>query len=215
MPRETSSISDVYDPKTGTWKPASPTVGSDSSSSQSPDDIPNSATGGESSETNSKTEADKEYIETEFNTLTGELVVVPSKKTLRIEVKNTIELLGVGRYLSGKYFVSAVKRTISKDGGYAHTLTVLKNGFGDSLKSSMSSADDTESRAELVEKSAPTFKVGDVVKIVGEAIYNTGIPVPAWVKDKTLKVQQISSDGTRVLLAPVYKWTYVRFIQKV
>lgn len=219
MPRETTSSGNsyVYDTSTGKWVPASPSIGSaPSSSTQDPEDVPSSVTGNDSnSEVDSKADADKEYIEVEFNTLVGDLSVIPSKKAIRIKVNDTVEILGVGRFLSGKYFVSAIKRTISNDNGYSQTLTVMKNGFGDSLKNSVSSTESTQSRSEKVEKSAPTIKKNDLVKIVGEAIYTNGVPVPAWVKEKTLTVQQVSSDGTRVLLMPISSWTYSRYIQKV
>ena len=208
----------VYDPSTGSWVPQSPTAGSaPSSSSSSPENVPSSSTGNDSGlQIDSKSEADKEYIEVEFNTLTGELAVVPSKKNIRIKVNDTIEALGLGNNLSGKYFVSSIKRTINKDSGYSQTLTVLKNGFGDSLKKPSEVATDIASRASIVDKSAPTLKVGDSVRVVGDAIYTNGEKISAWVKnDSNLKVQQISSDGSRVLLAPILSWTYSRYVQKV
>ena len=218
MPRETSSSAGyVYDPKTGSWVPASPSIGdAPTASTQDPEDLPSSATGNESSsEVDSKSESDKEYIEVEFNTLQGEVALNPSNKTIRLKVNDTVEILGVGRYLSGKYFIASIKRTLSKDSGYTQSITVMKNGFGDSLKESVSTSEYSESREELVEKSASAISAGDTVKIVGEAIYTTGVPVPAWVKDMTLTVQQVSSDNTRVLLMPISMWTYVRYIQRV
>ena len=182
-----SSPDYTYNPSTGTWVPSSPTIGTPpSSSSQDPENVPSSVTGDESSSTvDSKSQSDKEYIEIEFNTLEGELVVAPSKKTIRVGVNDTVEVSGVGSYLSGKYFVSAVKRTLNKDSGYSQTLTVIKNGFGDSLKRAGGNTETTESRSEKVDKSAPTFNVGDTVRIVGNAVYSNaheGVEVPAWVK---------------------------------
>lgn len=207
----------VYDPKTGTWIPASPSMGNaPTASSQSPEDVPSSSTGNDSSsKVDSKTEADKKYIETEFNTLVGELVVAPSKKNIRIKVNDTVEVQGVGNHLSGKYFVSSVKRTLDKDGGYSQTLTVIKNGFGDSLKKASSKQSSSISREVAVEKSAPEFKVGDTVVIVGDAIYTNGKPIPVWVKRNSLTIHQISSDGATVLLMPISSWTYIRYVQKV
>ena len=204
----------VYDTKTGKWIPKSSTVGD--SSSQDPENVPSSSTGNDSnSQVDSKEESDKEYIEVEFNTLVGDLAVNPSMKTIRLKVSDTVEILGVGSNLSGNYFVSSIKRTISKDSGYSQTLNVLKNGFGDSLKKPIETKETEESRVETVEKSAPQFKVGDTVRIVGDAIYDTGQKVPAWVKEETLTVRQISSDNARVLLMPILSWTYVRYVQKV
>ena len=64
-----------------------------------------------------------------------------------------------------------------------------------------------------------SFAKGDSIKIVGDgAVYSNasaGVKVPNWVKQKTLTVQQVSSDGTRVLLQPINSWTYVKYVQKV
>lgn len=208
----------VYDTATGTWVPVSPSIGTPpSSSTQDPEDVPSSSTGEESSsEVDSKTEADKEYIEVEFNTLVGELVVSPSKKTIRIKVNDTVDLVGLGSHLSGKYFVSAVKRTLDKDSGYSQTITVIKNGFDDSLKKKTeSSTETTPSRLAQVVKSAPKVSVGDSVKIVGtRPIFITGDVIPAWVRELNLVVNQISTDGSRVFLMPISAWTYSRYVQK-
>lgn len=211
----TQSGSYVYDPASGTWIPVSPTTGTPpSSSSQNPEDVPSSSTGGSSSQVDSKNEADKEYIETEFNTLLGEMVVIPSKKTVRLKVNDTVNVEGLGSYLSGKYFVSAVKRTLNSS-GYSQTLTVIKNGFGDSLKKkSDSSTGTSKSRLATVSKSATPVKVGDRVRVVGNAIFITGEKIPSWVKNRSLTVEQISSDGSRVLLMPISSWTYSRYVQK-
>lgn len=231
MPDNTSYSTDssraigyTYDPSSGTWVPVSPTIGTPpSASTQEPESVPTSATGNTSSGVDSKSKSDKKYIEIELNTLVGELVVSPSEKNIRIKINDTVEVLGVGSHLSGKYFVSSVKRTLNKDSGYSQTLTVIKNGFGDSLKKktnsssgsiSSSTPDSTSDRVKAVEKTAPQIKIGDTVKIVGNAIYTNGEPVPAWVKQKNLTVNQISSDGTRVLLTPIYSWTYIRYVQK-
>lgn len=223
----------TYDPKTGKWVPSTPTTGttpsssssssspsSTNTSSQYPEKVPSSSTGNKpKSKVDSKTKSDKKYIESEFNnTLTGELVVSPSKNNIRIGVNDTVEILGIGNYLSGKYFVSSVKRTIDKDSGYSQTITVMKNGFGDSLKKSSGGSKTDKSRSKKVEKSAPTLKVGDTVKIVGNAVYSNaseGVVVPKWVKEKVLTVNKISSDGNRVLLMPIFSWTYVRYVKKV
>lgn len=218
----------TYDPKKGKWVPSSPTTGTTPSSSPSstdtpsqyPEKAPSSSTGNKpKSKVDSKTKSDKKYIESEFNnTLTGELVVSPSKNNICIGVNDTVEILGIGNYLSGKYFVSSVKRTIDKDSGYSQTITVMKNGFGDSLKKSSEDSKTDKSRSKKVEKSTPTLKVGDTVKIVGNAVYSNaseGVVVPKWVKEKVLTVNKISSDGNRVLLMPIFSWTYVRYIKKV
>lgn len=217
--RDSSAL--VYDPKTGKWVPSSPASSSASQTHSSPNPGKSPAPSGEpkksaSPPSDSKAAADKEFIEVEFNTLTGDLALTSTEKSIRIKVGDTIRLEGVGKYLSGLYFVSSIKRSLSKDNGYTHTLSLIKNGFGDSLKKSPPTA---ETRKEEVKKDTAPFKVGDKVRIVGDsATYSNaseGVKVPKWVKQKTLTIDAISKDGTRVRLNPIWSWTYIKNIQKV
>lgn len=241
MPNDTYNSSSgqrteyVYDPTTGKWKPvtySSPSSSSGSASggttapakapakapaaSPKPPNVVNSA----NSQVNSQAIADKEFIEIEYNTLTGELMLAVNPTTIKIKVGQTIEIKGVGKYLSGLYYVSSIKRKIDNSSGYTQTLTVIKTGFGSSLKKIEPPAAPPP-RKEPVPKAPPTpaLKVGDKVKIVGaNAVYSNaddGVKVPEWVKKKVLTVDAISSDGTRVRLMPIWSWTYVKFIQKV
>lgn len=93
--------------------------------------------------TDSKTDAEKEYIDIEFNTLTGDCSVLPTKQNMKLKVGNTIKMLGVGKFLSGLYFISEIKRTISNDGAYSMSLVLYKNGFGDNFKSTSNSVTTT------------------------------------------------------------------------
>lgn len=222
----TTKSEQVYDPKTGTWTKATATTSGTTSSkststkstSSSKKTTSSSSSSGSSSSSKSKASAEKEYIDVEFNTLTGEMTVTPTDKTIRINVNDTIQVYGIGKYLSGQYYVSQVRRTLNKDSGYTQVFTLIKNGFGDSLKKSNKSSDST-SRKEEVTPSTSKLKVGDRVKIVGaKAVYSNahdGVKVPAWVKKKTHTVDAISKDGTRVRLKEIWSWTYVKFIQKV
>ena len=205
-----TKVEKVYNEKTGQWEPVTVYVDSNGDSV-----APTPSTGNTSGNTDSKKDAEKEYIESEFNVLTGELNITPTEKSIRIKVGDTIKIEGVGKYLSGLYFVSSIKRTVNKDSGYSQSLSVIKNGFGDSLKKASTSS----TRKNEVSKSSSSVKVGDSVKIVGDdAVYSNahdGVKVPAWVKKKTLTVQKVSDDGTRVLLKEITSWTYVKFVQKV
>lgn len=209
-----SNVELTYDASTRSWIPA--TINSDTGHLTPREVNTNSPNSGSTTQVDSQTEAEKEYIEIEFNTLEGELVLTPSEKSIRIKVNDTIKIEGLGEYLSGLYFVSAVKRTLSKDNGYSHSFTLIKNGFGDSLKKSQEVA---ETRVEEVPKTAPTLNKGDSVKIVGDdAVYSNGsdgVKVPAWVKKKTHTIGQVSNDGTRVLLKEIVSWTYSKYIQKL
>lgn len=177
--------------------------------------------------TDSKTDAEKEYIDIEFNTLTGEISLLPTKENMKLKVGDTINLKGVGKYLSGLYFISEIKRTLSNDGGYSMSITVYKNGFGDSLKSSSSATNTSPPPASTgrppqadTNKNVVTnaIKVGSKVKIIGDAIYSNaheGVKVPEWVKNQTLTVDALSEDGNRARLDPIFSWTYIKYLKIV
>lgn len=68
-----------------------------------------------------------------IRTLEGQIEYVPNKTTIKINVADTIKLSNLGKYLSGKYYVSNITRTIDSS-GYHQTATVLKTNFRKSLK---------------------------------------------------------------------------------
>lgn len=83
-----------------------------------------------SQQTKAKKEADKEYIEKEFTTLQGSLVLMPSEETMLMKVGDIISLDGFGKNLSGAYYIAEIERTIDSSSGYTMTLTVVKTAFG-------------------------------------------------------------------------------------
>lgn len=171
----------VYDRRTGLWVPSTP-----SNTKTEPPKPAQPSTGSvpksnPKSEVDSKTAADKEYIETEFNTLVGNLGLTSSEKSIRLKVNDTIKLEGLGKYLSGQYFVSEIRRTLTKDNGYSHSLTVIKNGFGDTVKSSGGTARKKEVKKEVPEAS-PKVTISTSVKSYKERFVDTnGSFLDYWV----------------------------------
>lgn len=227
----------VYDPKKKTWVPqttndvstnegVSISTGSTTSTTPATPSVvvstgTNSPTSSKvTTQTNTKAASDKQLIENEYNTLEGELEVVPCLEAMKLKVNDTIQILGIGNFLSGRYFVSKIERILDSDSGLTIRITVIKTGFGDSLKAPVIQENtDTNGRPEEVEKSTSTFKVGDKVKIVGDnAVYSNahdGVKIPEWVKKQTHTICEISKDNTRVLLKEIFSWTYTKYIQKV
>lgn len=80
--------------------------------------------------TDAKTKAKK----FEFKNLQGELELTPTLKNFSIVRGSTIHLTGVGKYLSGFYFVTARTVSVSSSGALTIKLKVVKTKFGDSLK---------------------------------------------------------------------------------
>ena len=208
----------VYDPAQQKWVPSS----SDSSDSVAPATSPSSndskpATG-DTTQVNAVGQANKAQAELEYNTLEGDLVLRAKVGVLKITQDTTIELAGVGNYLSGLYYVSAVQYSLDASSGFTMSCTLIKTGFGSSLKAKPATPV-AAVREEVVEKTATAIAVKDSVHIVGDdAVYSNasaGVKVPNWVKQKTLTVQQISKDGTRALVQPINSWTYLKYLEKV
>ena len=112
-----------------------------------------------------------------------------------------------------------MKRTIDKDSGYSISLTVIKTGFGSSLKKA--DVEETVTQEDAVDKDVPTaFDKGDKVvflSVDGEYTYSNaseGVRVPNWVKKKTHTVSDVSTDGTRVKLKEIWSWTYAKYLKK-
>lgn len=83
---------------------------------------------------NVKTDAKTKAKKFEFKNLQGELELTPTLKNFSIVRGSTIHLTGVGRYLSGFYFVTARTISVSNSGALTIKLKVVKTKFGDSLK---------------------------------------------------------------------------------
>lgn len=219
-----------YNPQTGKWEPVASSNNSTNPGTTS-GGTTNANGGTVTVDTNSKVDskgaADKDYIEIEFHTLVGELVVTASTKSLPLRAGQTIRLNGLGNYLSGLYFISAVKRTIDGSSGYTQTLTVIKTGFGKSLKNvtvTTQPLEVVEPRPDPVPAPEPTaFKVGDKVKFksVGSHLYtytnaHAGVWVPQWVTAMSFHtVDGVSSDGLRVRLKEIWSWVKVADLTRV
>lgn len=83
---------------------------------------------------NVKTDAKTKAKKFEFKNLQGELELTPTLKNFNIVRGSTIHLTGVGKYLSGFYFVTARTISVSNSGALTIKLKVVKTKFGDSLK---------------------------------------------------------------------------------
>lgn len=79
-------------------------------------------------------DAEKEMLKDSIAVLEGSLEVKVTNTTTKIKIEDTINIYGLGRYLSGMYSVKGIDRSLSS-GGYSLIIHVVKTGFGDSIKS--------------------------------------------------------------------------------
>lgn len=96
-------------------------------------DKANKAAGGSSSGSKSKKAAKQEADQKEIRTLQGDLVLRVNSKTIKLQVGETIKLNGLGKYLSGLYYITGISRTLDSS-GYNQTISVMKTDFTKSLK---------------------------------------------------------------------------------
>lgn len=216
----------VYDPVTKQWviKSATNSTGlSIDTTSQTSTIVP---TSDPMSGVARKVAADKEFIDIEFNTLTGDLNLLATKKSIKVVINDTIKIEGLGKYLSGLYFVSSIKRTIDSSSGYSQSFSLTKTGFGNTLKTYTiapptppAGGTPDDGRDTEIPKDTSPYKVGDKIKIIAsDAVYSNyhdGVRVPNWVKELTHTVDAVSADQKRVRLKEIWSWTYIKYIQRV
>lgn len=193
----------TYNPTTGKWsssgggsssnKRPSSGGGNKQPSSGSGNTKPSSSSGGNMTSSNSNPNsstgsAEKKYNTIEYNILTGQLKFIATKETIKLTAGDTVKLNGLGKYLSGLYFVQDVTRQISKD-GYSHTATVIKTDFGNSLKKTSTSTVDKkvpEKKKETQPAKKPTqtsqrihyLKAGECLWSVAQKYYGSGAQYP-------------------------------------
>jgi LysM repeat protein len=173
----------TYNPKTGKWTHNKAT----SSSSNSGSGQKSSASGGkQSSNTSSSSKGsnltatnpskntstgstEKKYNTIEINTLEGTLQFIVTNETIKLKAGDTVKLLGLGKYLSGDYYVKEVDRQIGSN-GYEHSAVCIRTDFGDRLKLS------TSQESKVTKKPVPSPKKPEASRtytvVRGDCLWN-------------------------------------------
>lgn len=158
-----------YDPKTGKWTKTTSNSGSSSkssSSSSSKSSSKSSSSSGSkgdnlssssSNKNESKGSVEKKYNTIEINTLNGTLNFIVTEETIKLKAGDTVKLQGLGKYLSGNYYVKDITRQISNN-GYSHSATLIKTDFGESLKTASKTSAKKNSTKKSTKKSSTTKK---------------------------------------------------------
>lgn len=191
----------TYDPSTGKWTSSGSGNSSSSSSnggsnkkpsSGSGSSKPSGSSGGNMSASNSNPQssvgsAEKKYNTIEYNILEGQLKFIATKETIRLTAGDTVRLKGIGKYLSGLYYVQDVTRQISNN-GYSHSATLIKTDFGNSLKDTSTSSVDKavpeKKKDPPAKKPTPVsqrihyLKAGECLWSVAAKYYGSGAQYP-------------------------------------
>lgn len=205
----------TYDPTTGKWSSSggggssnrrpSSGGGNKQPSSGSGNTKPSSSSGGNMTSSNSNPNsstgsAEKKYNTIEYNILTGQLKFIATKETIKLTAGDTVKLNGLGKYLSGLYFVQDVTRQISKE-GYSHSATVIKTDFGNSLKKTSTSTVDKKvpekkkgtqpaKKPKKTSQRIHYLKAGECLWSVARKYYGNGAQYPKIAKANNISPSQ-------------------------
>ena len=173
----------TYDPKTGKWTKnggGSSSSNSNNKSSSSNSKSGDNLTSSSSSKNDSSGQVEKKYNYIEVNTLSGTLNFIVNEDTIKLKAGDTVKLNGLGKYLSGNYYVKDITRQISSS-GYSHSATLIKTDVGSSLKTSTKSKDKkkpvkkvTSSPSKSTAQRTYTVKKGDCLWNIAKKFYGNG-----------------------------------------
>lgn len=115
----------------------------------------------------------KKVKEINFKNLEGDVELTPTPKNFRIMAGMTVYIAGVGKFLSGFYYV--MNRSINISGSNAMTinLSVIKTNFGDSLKGEPPIVIEEEDLIGDKEKQSKS-KASDAYDLQGDYSYDDG-----------------------------------------
>lgn len=146
---------------------------------------PSNTKTGNVSQTDTKAKADKKFIDTESNTVTADIDVIPTDFTMGIKLNDTVNVIGVGNNFSGPHLITSITKSINASNGITISFSTKRTGFGETKASkeqkqnsiaqtsATAVATSTVSRPKEVDVSknntSKKFNVGDKVTVSNAA----------------------------------------------
>ena len=182
MPRSSEY---VYDPKTGKWVKKNSSDNNNKNNNKNTtkkkeNKKPAKTNNDDDKKGSSSSDVKKKQNKINLNTLTGTLNYIATNSTIKIKAGDTITLSGIGKNLSGRYYVQDVTRSYSNS-GYTHSATLLKTNMGSTLKLKSKNSkgkSDSSSKDKKKAKSSGnsttrtyTVKKGDTIYTIAKHFY--------------------------------------------
>ena len=151
-----------YDPNTGKWVS---TGGDVETNSDKPTTSSEDNTQSDGNKDSSTSEAEETYNEIDYYNLQGELNYIATEETIKLKAGDTVTLNGLGKYLSGNYYMVSVTRTLDSS-GYSHKAEVVRMDFGSRIKTTTVKTKEKPKEVPV----APTTRTYTVVR--GDCLWN-------------------------------------------
>lgn len=168
-----------YDATTGQWSftggggsGSSTTTDTGSKAPSASSSTPSTTSDNKDSSTSGSEET---YNEIDYYNLQGTLNYIATEETIKLKAGHTVTLQGLGKYLSGDYYLLSVSRVIDSS-GYSHSAEVIRVNFGSKSIKKTTTTTPKSVQEQTPEPQSRTYTVvkGDCLWNIAKKFYGNG-----------------------------------------